>query len=292
MAAPTNRRPGFSRRAQYGLFMGYVFAVAGSLVAAAMLVFQTFDPAAFAALRLAISELTAPVSTGIAQAGSAVASTPGAVADYFAVRQRNHALQREVDEMHALVLRARSIAVENKRLKRLLQVHDLTSEPVATARLVSSSASSTRRYAILNAGFRQGVHASQPVRGPDGLIGRVIESGPDTSRILLLSDPESVVPVRRTRDGLAAIAAGRGDGLLEIRAANLADGSFHEGDLLMTSGIGGIYGPDIPVARIVSRTRDTVLARPFEIPDSFDYAQVQKAYLPQAATLPHPEPAR
>ncbi len=88
--------------------------------------------------------------------------------------------------------------------------------------------------------------------------------------------------MRRTRDGLPAIAAGRGDGLLEIRAANLADNSFHEGDLLVTSGTGGIYGPNIPVATIVSRDRDTVLAHPLEIPDSFDYAIVQKAYLPQA----------
>lgn len=290
MAAPPNRRPGFSRRAQYGEFLKYVVAVSGALVAAAMVALSMFDPSTFAALRLAISELTAPVSTGMAQVGSAVASTPGTVADYFAVHERNAALRREIDDMHAMSVRARSIAVENRRLKRLLAVHDRTIDPVATARLVSSSITSTRRYAILNAGFRQGVLSGQPVRGPDGLVGRVIESGPDTARVLLLADPESVVPVRRTRDGLAAIAAGRGDGLLEVRAANLADGSFRLGDLLVTSGSGGIYGPDIPVATIVSRTRDTVLARALEAPDSFDYAQVQKAYQPQAASPLRPGP--
>ena len=151
---------------------------------------------------------------------------------------------------------------------------------MATARLVSSTASSTRRFATLNAGFRQGVHAGQPVRGPEGLIGRVVESGPDTARVLLLADAESIIPVRRTRDGLPAIAVGRGDGLLEIRAANLADGAFQVGDVLITSGTGGIYGPGIPVARIVSRSRDAILARPFAIPDSLDYALVQKAFLP------------
>ncbi|MGJ3649890.1 rod shape-determining protein MreC [Sphingomonas sp. GlSt437] len=287
MAAPAPRRPGFSRRAQWGLFWGYVFLVAGSLIAAGMLALATFDPSTFGALRLAVSEVTAPLSTGVAMAGSAINSTPAVVSDYFLVRTRNEELRKEIDDMHALIVRARAISVENRRLKRLMRTYDQTVDPVATARLVSSSASSTRRYAILNAGFRQGVHAGQPVRGPDGLIGRILEAGPDTARVLLLGDPESIVPVRRTRDGLPAIASGRGDGLLEIKAANLADGSFKEGDLLVTSGTGGIYGPNIPVATVMSRTRDTVLAKPLEIPDSFDYALVQKAYLPAAAA---PEP--
>jgi rod shape-determining protein MreC len=292
MAPPNNRRPGFSRRAQYGLFIGYVVAVSGSIIAAALLAFATFDPIAFAAMRLAVAELTAPASTGMAMAGQGVSQVPGTISDYFAVRQRNAELRKELDDAHALFMRARALSYENRRLKQLLHVRDRMVDPVTTARLVSSSASSTRRYATLNAGFRQGVKAGQPVRGPEGLIGRVVESGPDTARVLLLADAESIVPVRRTRDGLPAIAAGRGDGLLEIRAANLADGSFQIGDVLITSGTGGIYGPNIPVARIVSRNRDTVLARPFAIPDSLDYALVQKAYLPQAAADTHGEPTR
>lgn len=289
MAPPNNRRPGFSRRAQYGLFLGYVFAVAGSLVAAALLALSTFDPSTFGTLRLAIAELTTPISTAAAVSTSAVTSIPGVVSDYLAVRQRNAALRKEIDDMHALLLRARSISYENRRLKKLLAIRDLTTDPVTTARLVSSSLSSTRRYAVLNAGFRQHVETGQPVRDSDGLVGRILEVGPDTARVLLLSDPESIVPVRRTRDGLAAIAAGRGDGLLEVRAANLTDGSFQIGDVLITSGTGGIYGPNIPVARIIKRSGETVLARPFAIPDSLDYALVQKAYLPASAAPTPPE---
>jgi rod shape-determining protein MreC len=280
MAPSNNRRPGFSRRAQVGLFVGYVFAVAGSIISAALLAFATFDPTAFAALRLTVSEITAPASTGLAVVGQGIRDVPGAVSDYLAVRQRNAALRKELSDAHALLMRARALSYENRRLKHLLAVRDRTIDPVATARLVSSTASSTRRFATLNAGFRQGVQAGQPVRGPEGLIGRVVESGPDTARVLLLADAESIIPVRRTRDGLPAIAAGRGDGLLEIRAANLADGAFEVGDVLITSGTGGIYGPGIPVARIVSRSHDTILARPFAIPDSLDYALVQKAFLP------------
>src|SRR3546814_13743401 len=63
MAPPKNRRPGFSRRAQYGLFLGYVIAVAGALVGAILLVVSAIDPTGFASLRRAAAEATAPVST-------------------------------------------------------------------------------------------------------------------------------------------------------------------------------------------------------------------------------------
>ncbi len=158
------------------------------------------------------------------------------------------------------------------------------------ARLVSSSASSTRRFAVLNAGSWQGVKTGQPVRGPEGLIGRVLETGPNTARVLLLSDPESIVPVRRTRDGLPALAAGRGDGLLDIRSASLANVGFEPGDIFVTSGTGGIYSPNIPVARVLKRARDTALARTFAQPDTLDFALVMQAFLPVTPPAATPAP--
>ena len=117
------------------------------------------------------------------------------------------------------------------------------------------------------------------MRGPDGLVGRILEAGPDSARVLLLSDAESIVPVRRTRDGMPAIAAGRGDGLIEIRSVNASNVVFLPGDLLMTSGIGGIYPPNIPVARVIRRSRDTAPARTIAQPDGFDFAIVQQAFM-------------
>lgn len=279
LASSRPRRPGFSRRAQYGLFMSYVVAVAGSLVAAALLALSTFDPSTFAALRLAVAELTTPVSAGVGAIGRGIISVPAAIGDYFAVKQRNEALRKQIADSHAVLMRARALSYDNRRLKRLLQLRERTSDPVATARLVSSSASSTRRFAMLNAGFRQGVAAGQPVRGPEGLIGRILEAGPNTARVLLLTDPESIVPVRRTRDGLPAIAAGRGDGWIEIRSVNLINATFLPGDVLITSGTGGIYAPNIPVARVVRKGNDVALARTFTQPDTLDFALVQKTFM-------------
>ncbi|TPG42806.1 rod shape-determining protein MreC [Sphingomonas koreensis] len=289
MAPPGKRRPGFSRRAQYGVFLGYVTAALGAVAGVVLLILSTTNPPAFAPLRNTVAEITAPVSSGLASVGGAIVAVPGAIGDYFGVKHENARLRAAVTRQYALLMRARTLSYDNHRLTRLLALRDRTGGAIVAARLISSSASSTRRFATLNAGWRQGVRTGQPVSGPTGLIGRVLDAGPDTARVLLLGDAESAVPVRRTRDGVPATASGRGDGMLEIRPISLSDAPFKAGDVLMTSGIGGLYPPDIPVARIVTRTRDGALARPFETPDTLDYAIVQQAFF-RAPTPPPPTP--
>ena len=284
MAPPRNRRPGFSRRAQYSLFIGYVIAIAGALVGAVLLALSTLNPPAFSALRAGTAEVTAPVSWAVGSVWNAIASVPSAIGSFFGVHAENSRLQKQVAEDKQQLLRARAIAFENVRLKKLLAVREPAEATIATARIVSSSATSTRRYALLYAGLIQGVHAGMPVRAPDGLIGRVLEAGPDTARILLLIDPESIVPVRRTRDGAPGFATGRGDGLLDVRPIALGNAEYAPGDVLVTSGSGGMFPPNIPVATVASRSRDGALAKPFAAPDALDYAMVLRAFM----TLPPP----
>lgn len=295
MAPPRNRRPGFSRRAQYGLFLGYVVAVAGSLVGAILLALSTLDPPAFAALRMSMSEVTTPLSATLSGVGRWIGGIPGGVGDYLAVRSQNAALRQRLADQHALFLRARSLAYDNQRLKALLHLHERIAEPVVAARLVSSSASSTRRYAVLNAGSWQGVAPGQPVRGPEGLIGRVLETGPNSARVLLLTDPESVVPVRRARDGVPALATGRGDGLIDIKSVATAAIDLVPGDVFVTSGVGGIYPPNVAVARVLRRGRDAAIGRAYAQANTADYALVQRAFMP-APPVPvqtaAPPPAR
>lgn len=289
MAPTRNRRPGFSRRAQYGLFLSYVIAVAGALVGAVLLALSTLDPPAFAALRQSMSEATTPISSGLAGIGRWFGTIPGNISSYIAVHDENARLKKQITGEHALIMRARALSYDNRRLMALLKLRERTSDAVVAARLVSSSASSTRRTAMLNAGSWQGVREGQPVRAADGLIGRVLEVGPNSARILLLTDPESIVPARRTRDGLPAMISGRGDGLLDIKSVNLASADFRPGDVFMTTGAGGIFAPNIPVARVVSTTRDGALGRAMAEPTTLDWALVQQAFMnvpPQGAPLP------
>ena len=290
MAPRSNRRPGNSRRAQYGRFLGYVIAVAGIAVALVLLLVNRLEPSAFSAVRGAAHTVTTPISGALARVTGAIASVPDAVSSYFGVRDENRRLRQQLHDQGALLTRARSLSRENHRLMALLQVRERVAEPVTTARLVSSTGTSTRRYAILNAGAVQGVHTGQSVRGPDGLIGQVMEVGPVSANVLLLVDPSSQIPVRRARDGLPAIVQGRGDGVLDVHAAE-GGSPLQPGDLLVTSGAGGIYPPDVPVARIVRRNPDgTALAVVIAQPDTLDFALVQQAYSPPPAPVPSPTP--
>lgn len=286
MAAAKDRRPGFSRRAQYGMFVTSILAIAGAVVGAVLLVLQRWNPPAFAALRSTVAEVTAPVSTALAVAADGVASVPAAIGTYFRVHTENQQLRAEVARDRALVIRARAMAYENLRLRQVARLREGDPSVVVTARIVSSTAQSTRRFGLLNAGLWQGVRGGQPVRGPNGLIGRVVEVGPNTARVLLLTDAESVVPVRRTRDGRAALASGRGDAILEVRGVDSGDPQFRAGDLFVTSGTGGLYAPGVPVAIIEQHTREGGLARPVAHPSALDFALVDHAFLP-----PPPPPA-
>ncbi len=280
MASPRNRRPGYSRRAQYSLFISYVIFIAGVLVGGILLLISRLDPPAFSALRAGAAEVTAPVSGGVGWVARGIGSIPGWVGSWFGVHGENARLKQQVERQEQALLRARAIAYENLRLKKLLAVREPGNVDIISTRVVSSSASSTRRYALIYAGLAQGVHAGMPVRGPDGLVGRVIEAGPDTARVLMIIDPESVVPVRRLKDGAPGFAAGRGDGMLEVRPIAMANGQFAVGDILVTSGTGGIFPPNVPVAKVTERGRDAALATPLARPDVLDYATVMKAFMP------------
>ncbi len=279
MAPARDRRTGFSRRRQYGLFLGYVLAIAGAVVGAALLVLSTFDPPAFSALRMAAAGATTPVSSALASVGSAIASVPDGIGEHFRVKGENAALRAELKRQQLLVLRARTIAYDNRRLRTLLALRDRTPETVVAARLVSSTASSARRFALLDAGRWNGVRPGMPVIGPTGLVGRVVETGPNAARVLLLTDPNSIVPVRRVRDGLPAVATGRGDGEVDIRPVDTPDVVFGVGDLFVTTGTGGLYAPNIPVAQVHQAGRDQVTARLFARPDTLDFAIVTRPFV-------------
>ena len=120
------------------------------------------------------------------------------------------------------------------------------------------------------------------VRNADGLIGRVLESGRWAARILLLTDGASNVPVRSVRDGTAALAVGRGDGTVELRTLEVGQNPFRRGDILVTSGSGGLFPPNIPVATVTGQVGERAVATPIADPSRLDFAIVERIYQPAA----------
>ena len=278
MAPQPNRRPGFSRKAQYSLFAMYVIAVAGTALAALLLVISIADPTGFSALRSAGAEVTAPVSRFFNSIRRTTNDIGGNMSAYFDAASKNAALTREARKTRVKLIEAQAIKTENARLRKLLNIVDDSPERVAVGRLISSTGSSSRRLATLSIGSNYSIVSAQPVRGADGLIGRIIEVGPTTARVLLITDAENLVPVMRASDGLPAFATGMANGMVIIKPIDLGESPFKPGDLIVTSGNGGLYPPNIPFARVLKSTSDGALARPMADPSNTPYAIVLESY--------------
>lgn len=275
MAPSSNRRPGSSRRAQYSTFLGYVIAFAGVVAGVVALLLATGQSSSFAALRSKASDVAAPAGEAAAATRSEGQNAWAIAKGFFTYGARVARTEQELAEARVRLAEAEAAKEENHRLKALLALGESDPRPIATARLIGSTATSTRRFALLGAGQQQGVMVGMPVRSPLGLVGRVLETGSRSARVLLITDQESVVPVRRSTDGVAAFATGRGDGTLQLRLINLGTNPLKVGDAFVTSGSGGLYWPGTAMAVVTQITRDGAIARALSDPGSTEFVQVQ-----------------
>ncbi|MFC3174404.1 rod shape-determining protein MreC [Novosphingobium bradum] len=286
MAPPNARRTGFSRRAQYGTFFGYLAAIAGALAGALVLVVSLLNPGAFAALRGSAADAAAPAGQVVAAGRSGGQTVMAGLWGYLSWGPRHAAMEHELQIARVQLAEARALADENRRLKALAGLAQADSGPVAFARLIDSTASSPRRFATLSVGRDKGVTVGMPVRSPAGVVGRVLEVSARTARILLITDPESLLPVMRGRDGVPAFAQGRGDGTLQVRLVSLGINPLKVGDVLVTSGSGGLYAPGMAVGVVVSLTRDGAIARVLSDPTQSAFVAI---YPPYAISAGMPE---
>lgn len=285
MAPSAQRHAGFSKRAQYTLFTGYIAAGLGTLLGGLLLAVSLWQPQFLSGLRSAAQDTAAPATTTVAAARTESKGFIASIRGYFRAGSQNAALKREVEIARIRLKEAETVRQENARLKALLSIRDGEVKPVAIARLVGSTASSTRRFAYLAAGSDQGVTVGMPVLSPRGVVGRILEVGRQSSRVLLILDSESVLPVRRSSDQLVAFAEGRGDSLLRIKLINLGLNPLKVGDMFITSGAGGYYRPGTAVAILTHKSEDGGLARIVSDPAATDFVAVMPIFEPEASKI-------
>ena len=282
MAPPGGPRPGWSRRAQYGLFFSFLLAVAGLVVGLILLALSLVAPKSYASVRGAALDATAPVTGGLRAVTATIGGVFSGAGNYWDAAHQNAQLKRERELMLQRIIEAKAISQENRELKASLQLREHSRSPVASGRIVGSSFSSPRRYAIFSAGTSDGVRVGMPVRSAQGLIGRVIDSGALASRVLLISDRASIIPAKILRGGQPVISQGRGDGTVDLRPLEVGRNPFKRGDIVITSGTGGLYPPLVPIARVVRLDDDGAIARPLADPSSTSFALVEQPYEPAA----------
>jgi rod shape-determining protein MreC len=144
---------------------------------------------------------------------------------------------------------------ENAELKGLLQSADYASNKSQVAQLLAVDLAPELQQVILDKGANYQVEQGQPVTDAYGVMGQVVAVGPLVSKVLLLTDKRSAIPVQNYRNGVRAVAMGGGlSGYLSL-AHVTANSDIKVGDLFVTSGLGLRFPVGYPVARVVKYER-------------------------------------
>jgi len=213
-------------------------------------------------VRSALAVVTSPLQR--------VAQLPVTAVDWatetFATRDRLQGENTTLREAN-LVLKARlqkleALEAENLRLRNLLDSSIKVGERVLIGELISVDLDPYTQQLTINKGSTSGVYEGQPVLDAEAVMGQVVHATPFTSRVLLVTDTSHAIPVQVQRNGLRTIAVGTGRAnQLELPYLPI-NADVREGDLLVTSGLGGTFPPGYPVAKVSTISRQSGEAFP------------------------------
>ena len=200
-----------------------------------------------------------------------IASVPayvgGSIGDFFTtrgtLRQDNEKLLAERQGLNAKVQQFDALEEENARLRRMLGSAAQVADKVLAAELVEVSSEPFTRKIVVAKGSRDGAYVGQPVIDAHGIMGQVTQVASQVSRVTLITDAGHAIPVLDNRSGLRMLVFGTGDpDTLKVPYLTSAS-DIKEGDLLVSSGMGGTFPPGYPVAqvsRIVNDPNEAFLA--------------------------------
>ncbi|ODT68841.1 MAG: rod shape-determining protein MreC [Nitrosomonadales bacterium SCN 54-20] len=161
------------------------------------------------------------------------------------------------------LLRLRALEAENTQLRKLLNTTQRIENKATVAEILRVPHDPFNRKVLLDKGSMAGIESGQVVVDDMGVVGQVTRNYPLASEVTLLTDRDHSVPVQVVRNGLRSIISGTGrEGVLELRYMAI-NTDIQEGDVLVTSGIDGIYPPGLPVAAVsqIERNPNYIFAR-------------------------------
>jgi rod shape-determining protein MreC len=248
--------------------------------AAGLLVLGKADLAAIERLKTISTDALGPVLQFASQPVAAVNRGIDRISSLANLAEENARLRTENARLRRWEAVSRKLEQENAAFRRLLNAK---SDPLVlpiTARVIGDSGGPFVRTLLLNAGEREGVRKNQAVISETGLIGRVVATGERSSRILLITDLNSRIPVFIENSRVRGIVAGDNTGQpkLEFLPANA---QISPGDRIVTSGDGGMLPPGQPIGVVSSVTDRVIRVQPFADWGRLEYVSVLRYDLPR-----------
>lgn len=168
--------------------------------------------------------------------------------------EENTRLHEESLLLKAKLLKFAALEQENLRLRGLLDTSFKLAEQVMIAELLSVNVVPYEHVVVVNKGSRFGVYPGQPVMDANGVVGQVLRVTPYSAEVVLITDPNHAIPVQVNRNGVRTIAQGTGQ-IDRLSLPYLNGGAdIRPGDLLVTSGMGGIFPQGYPVATVTAES--------------------------------------
>lgn len=210
----------------------------------------------FMHLRAALSIPLSPIQYIVSKPIQLFGKLGTAISTHDALLKENLDLKAEQLMLRAQVQRLLAIESENNQLKALVSSSANVQGKVLIAQVMAVDSDPFVHQIVLDKGGRDNVYIGQAVLDATGVMGQVIQVGPETSRVLLVSDPHSGVPVEVARNGTRSVSMGDSfTGKLHlINVPQTAD--IKVGDILMTSGLGQKYPAGYPLGQVINVIKD------------------------------------
>lgn len=256
-----------------------------ALAAIALMILSQTQPHVIETMRTGIADAAGPVFDLFSRPAVTVADGLDELDAMLAVHTRNERLRHDNAQLRKWQAVAKQLAHENDALRDLLKAVPDPQAHFVTARVIADSAGPFVHMVLVNAGRSHGVRDGQAVVNRRGLVGRVLEAGEHTSRVLLLKDLNSRVPVivEASRDRAILM----GDNGPAPRLAFLApDARVKPGDWIVTSGEGGMFPPALAVGVVSSAGEGRATVQPFVVWDRLGYVTILDYVIP--GVLPEP----
>jgi rod shape-determining protein MreC len=184
------------------------------------------------------------------------------------IEDENKLLRNQVRVQESRLQQMGSLVAENLRLRQLMNSSEIVQDRVLVAELIGVSPDPLVHKVIIDKGSNDGIYVGQALLDAFGLMGQVVSVTPYSAQALLITDNSHAIPVQITRNNVRTVAEGVGD-LYELRLRFVSSTmDIKEGDILVSSGLGGRFPVGYPVAQVESITFDpgeafaTVVARP------------------------------
>ncbi|MFM7397164.1 MAG: rod shape-determining protein MreC [Gammaproteobacteria bacterium] len=207
-------------------------------------------------VRFGLSAVAYPLRIALESPVKAWEWTRDNFAERNALQTENSILRARVRELELLAMRRTDLERENAELRKLqTSVADVAQKWISARIIATDNTRARQRYTVDRGAVHQ-ITKGQTVIAGGGLVGQALRIGPWSTEIILLSDPEHAVPVQIVRTGQRTLALGTGrEGELILPLLPLQT-DIRAGDLLVTSGLGGVFPAGYPVASVTRVRRD------------------------------------